>query len=53
MAQGLYHTSLGWELAAPRVLARCCGALGAGLFLLGAFTIIELATGSVLPHFPG
>ena len=53
LAQGVYHACLGWELAPRRVVARCCGALGAGLFLLGALTIIELATGSVLLHFPG
>jgi succinate dehydrogenase / fumarate reductase cytochrome b subunit len=53
MAQGLYQACLGWELAPRQLAARCCGALGAALFLLGALTVIELATGSVRLHFPG
>jgi succinate dehydrogenase / fumarate reductase cytochrome b subunit len=53
MAQGLFHACLRWELAPRRVAARCCGALGAALFLLGALTVIELATGSVRLHFLG
>lgn len=33
--------------------AACCGLIGAGLFVLGALIVIDLATGSVLIHFRG
>lgn len=51
MAQGLYHACSGWNLASRSVIGRCCGALGAALFVLGACIIIDLATGSVLLQF--
>lgn len=54
-AQGLHHAAAPWasRRGRPRLLARCCGALGFGLFVLGALIVIDLATGSVLIHFPG
>jgi len=54
-AQGVHRVAVGWDMmrGRQRLLARCCGALGVGLFLLGALIVIDLATGSVLIHFPG
>lgn len=54
-AQGVHRVAVGWNMlrGRPRLLARACGGLGLGLFLLGALIVIDLATGSVLIHFPG
>jgi succinate dehydrogenase / fumarate reductase, cytochrome b subunit len=54
-AQGIHRVAVGWDIlrGRRRLLARYCGALGVGLFLLGALIVIDLATGSVLIHFPG
>lgn len=55
-ALGLYSAGLSFGLigAARRRLWRwCCGALGVGLFGLGALIVIDLATGSVLIHLRG
>jgi succinate dehydrogenase/fumarate reductase cytochrome b subunit len=53
--QGLYHAARAWGLctaaAEPR-LRRACGAGAALLFALGALIVIDLATGSVVIHFP-
>jgi succinate dehydrogenase / fumarate reductase, cytochrome b subunit len=54
--QGLYHACRAWGVGAAgheRALARAC-ALGAlSFFVLGALTVVELATGSLRLHFPG
>lgn len=54
-AHGLYHALSSFGLVGPgqRWAGRCCGALGLCLFGLGALIVIDLATGSVLIHFPG
>jgi succinate dehydrogenase / fumarate reductase, cytochrome b subunit len=55
-ARGLYRGALELGLVATgreRRWARCCGALGIGLFGLGALIVIDLATGSVLIQLPG
>jgi hypothetical protein len=54
-ARGLYRGGLALGLVATgreRRWARCCGALGIGLFGLGALIVIDLATGSVLIPLP-
>jgi succinate dehydrogenase / fumarate reductase, cytochrome b subunit len=54
-AQGIHRVAVEWDMlhGRQRLLARLCGGLGVGLFLLGALIVIDLATGSVLIHFPG
>jgi succinate dehydrogenase / fumarate reductase cytochrome b subunit len=54
-AQGIHRLAVGWDMmrGRQRLLARLCGGLGLGLFLLGALIVIDLATGSVLIHLPG
>lgn len=54
-AQGIHRVAVGWDMlrGRQRLLARLCVGLGIGLFLLGASIVIDLATGSVLIHFPG
>lgn len=50
-AQGVYHVCCEWHMVSPerqKFLGRLCVAGGAGLFLLGACIVIELATGSVV-----
>lgn len=54
-AQGVHRVAVGWDImrGKQRLRARLCGGLGVGLFMLGALIVIDLATGSVLIHFPG
>ena len=53
-ANGLYRAGLGLVSAARhRRWGRCCAALGALVFVLGALIVIDLATGSVLIHLRG
>lgn len=55
-AHGLYQGALRLGLVATprrRLWGSCCGALGLGLFGLGALIVIDLATGSVLIHLSG
>jgi hypothetical protein len=54
-AQGLYRVGVSYGIGPRRrrLLARFCAALGLALFVLGALIVIDLATGSVLIHWPG
>jgi len=54
-AQGLYRVGISYGIGRRRrpLLARLCAALGLALFVLGALIVIDLATGSVLIHWPG
>jgi succinate dehydrogenase / fumarate reductase cytochrome b subunit len=55
-AQGLYQLWVGWSVAAeqqPERAAWCCTLAGLSLFLLGTLIVIDLATGSVVIHWPG
>jgi succinate dehydrogenase / fumarate reductase, cytochrome b subunit len=54
-AHGVYQACRAWNMVSPErqpALGRLCVAAGLGLFLLGALIIIDLATGSVVIHFP-
>jgi succinate dehydrogenase cytochrome b subunit len=55
-ADGLYRFWLGWSIAAknqPKRAIWCCTLAGLSLFLLGTLIVIDLATGSVVIHWPG
>lgn len=56
VGQGLYHACRTWGVGAAgheRALARACAVGALSLFVLGALTVVELATGSLRLHFPG
>lgn len=55
-AGGVYRAALRSGLvsaARQRLWLRCCGVVGAAVFVLGALIVIDLATGSVLIHLRG
>jgi succinate dehydrogenase / fumarate reductase cytochrome b subunit len=56
LAQGLHHVWAGWGFGPPgrqRLAAPCCAAAGLSMFILGTLIVIDLATGSVVIHWPG
>jgi succinate dehydrogenase cytochrome b subunit len=55
-AQGLYSVWSGWGFGPSdrqRLAIQCCSAAGFALFILGTLIVIDLATGSVVIHWPG
>lgn len=55
-ARCVYAACCEWRLVSPpkqRALGRACAALGISAFLVGATVVIDLATGAIVPRFPG
>jgi succinate dehydrogenase / fumarate reductase, cytochrome b subunit len=55
-ARCVYAACCEWQLVPPAkqlALGRACAALGIMAFLVGAAVVIDLATGAIVPRFPG